>query len=61
MASFKCEHIVFVGFFFNNEARGVCGLTCVQDMWQDSNNAQLTVLTGLLQDIFTEDLRNEHI
>ena len=44
-------------------ARGVCvcGLTCVQDMWQDTNYAQLTVLTGLLQDIFTEDLRDEQL
>lgn len=36
-------------------------LTCVQDVWQDCNYTQLTVLTGLLQDVFTQDLRDKHL
>lgn len=41
--------------------RCLCGLTCVQDVWQDGNYTQLTVLTGLLNDVFIEDLRDEHL
>jgi len=35
-------------------------LTCVQDVWQKTNNTQLTVLTGLRQDVFIEDLQDKH-
>lgn len=37
----------------------MCDLTCVQDVWQDSDYTQLTVLTGILQDVFIEDLRDK--
>ena len=39
----------------------VLGLTCVKDVWQDCNDTQLTVLTGLLHDVFTEDLTEKHL
>lgn len=35
---------------------GLAGLTCVQDVWQDSDDTELTVLTGLLHHVFIQDL-----
>lgn len=39
---------------------GLAGLTCVQDVWQDSDYTELTVLTGLLHHVFTQDLTQKH-
>lgn len=48
--------------YFTCHGRGQAkSLTCVQDVWQDCNYTQLTVLTGLLQDVFTQDLRDKHL
>lgn len=40
---------------------GLASLTCVQDVWQDSNYTQLTVLTGLLHHVFIQDLTQKHL
>lgn len=49
-------------YYLTSPETEVCalGLTCVQDVWQDCNDTQLTVLTGLLHDVFTEDLTDKH-
>lgn len=39
---------------------GLAGLTCVQDVWQDGDYTQLTVLAGLLHHVFIQDLTQKH-
>lgn len=47
---FRNEHVVTL------RLRQMRDLACVQDVRQDADYTQLTVLAGLLQDIFAEDL-----
>lgn len=61
---FKTHRTISVRFmsgisFCTQKDWGVSGLTCVQDVWQDGNNTQLTVLTGLLHEVFIENLEPE--